>query len=45
MYNATYTPVEGKKTCSVEASLTHNPYLNALSTIPSSMPPHIPYYR
>ena len=45
MYNATYTPIEGKKSCSVEASLTNNPYLNTLSTIPSSMFPHVPYFR
>ncbi|CAK8693273.1 unnamed protein product [Clavelina lepadiformis] len=45
LYNATYTPIEGTKTCSVEASLTHNPYLSSLSTIPSALSPHIPYYR
>nr|CAB3263236.1 uncharacterized protein LOC104266709 [Phallusia mammillata] len=45
VYNATYAPKEGLKKCSVEATLTSNPYLNALSTIPSELPPYVPFYR
>jgi len=45
VFNATYTPVVGTKKCSVNATLTHNPYCNVLSTIPSELPPFIPFYR
>ncbi|XP_078482121.1 uncharacterized protein LOC100181394 [Ciona intestinalis] len=45
IYNSVYTPIEGSKKCSVETSLTHNPYTNLLSTLPAQSPPFVPFYR